>query len=101
ADVDVSYAVAYPNPFPDATTLVYELSPAADHVDVDIYTVAGKRIRHLTDGPGDAAQNQLPWDGKDEKGDSVASGAYLFRLRAVSQTGSVTEKSGRLVKIAN
>lgn len=102
-DVTFGYAFCYPNPFSRATSFVFQLSPAAESVELQIYTVAGRRIRTLAGGPTSPApgsQNQVAWDGRDDSGDEVASGVYLYRARARSVTGAVTVHQGQVVKIA-
>ena len=37
------------------------------------------------DGSREARQYTLRWDGRDDRGQSVASGVYLYRLRAGDQ----------------
>jgi hypothetical protein len=53
------------------------------HVTVRIYDLMGERVRVLQDGDLTAAQwNQLPWDGKNEQGEAVASGLYFVSIQA-------------------
>jgi len=68
-----------PNPFNPATSISFDL-PAKTDVKLTIYNVAGKRVRTLVEkelGPG---PHTVQWDGRDERGRSVASGVYLYRL---------------------
>jgi len=72
---------AFPNPFNPSTTLAFTL-PAAGTVRLDVYDVTGRRVRRLLDGPAAAGRNEVVWDGRDDAGRALASGAYLARLTA-------------------
>ena len=55
---------------------------------IKIYTVAGRLIRTL--GPVFAdpipTQNRIPWDGRDDDGDALANGVYLYKLIVYNDT---------------
>ena len=71
----------YPNPFNDGTTICYSL-PAAAPVRLEIYDLAGRRIRELVDATQPSGYHEIHWDGRDQLGRSAASGTYLCRLRS-------------------
>ena len=76
----------YPNPFNPETWIPYQLAAAAD-VTVRIYAVSGTLIRtlHLGHQPAGIYQERgyaAYWDGKNELGESVASGLYFYTLTA-------------------
>jgi len=56
----------------------------APELSIVIYTVTGQRVRTLSAllRPG---ANRLMWDGRDDRGNSVASGVYVYRLEGVSR----------------
>jgi len=76
----------YPNPFNPETWIPYHLTkPAA--VTVAIYSVDGKLVRTLAIGhqpPGvyQRKSRAAYWDGKNELGETVASGTYFYTLKA-------------------
>lgn len=72
---------AWPNPFNPATTIDYRL-PAAGTASIIIYDVAGRRVRTLVSGFVTAGDHSVSWDGRDDSGHQVASGVYLYQLRA-------------------
>ena len=56
------------------------------HMDVAVYSVAGRLVRMLADdvmpaGPGTSQQTAILWDQRDVDGDPVAAGTYLFKVR--------------------
>ncbi len=70
----------YPNPSVDRTTIAYSL-PRRSLVDVVIYNLLGQKVRKLDANAQSAAATQMiEWDGKDERGSSVAAGLYFVRL---------------------
>ena len=76
----------YPNPFNPETWIPYQLSKAAD-VTVTIYASDGNVVRTLAIGHRDAGtyknrSQAAYWDGKNETGESVASGVYFYTLTA-------------------
>jgi subtilisin family serine protease len=75
----------YPNPFNPRTTIEYGL-PARAHVELAIYNLLGQKVRTLTDQVQKEGSHAARWDGKDDYGDEVASGVYLYRLKAGEAT---------------
>ena len=71
----------FPNPFNATTAIPYALS-REQRVRLEIYDLAGQRIRTLADGSLQGGRHLARWDGLDQKGAPVASGVYLYRLQA-------------------
>ncbi len=76
----------YPNPFNPETWIPYQLSKAAD-VTITIYASDGNLVRTLAIGHRDVGMYKTRsqaayWDGKNEMGESVASGVYFYTLTA-------------------
>ena len=75
----------HPNPFNPETTIRYTLPAAARgmaFVQLSIYSLQGRRIRTLVREFQRAGDHAVIWDGRDETGQPVASGIYLYRLSA-------------------
>ena len=69
-----------PNPFNPSTTVHFTL-PGLMPVSVEIWSVAGERVRVLADKRlFDAGDNRVTWDGRNDRGSLVASGVYFVRL---------------------
>jgi aminopeptidase N len=79
----VSLAPNYPNPFNAGTTVEYSL-PGARDVRLAVFDVTGSLVRTLDEGTREPGWHVVPWDGRDDRGISVASGAYFARLIAGS-----------------
>ena len=71
---------AYPNPFNSTVTIPYGIA-AASHVRLTVYNLAGQSVRSLVDREMTAGQYALRWDGRDDRGRTLASGVYALRLR--------------------
>lgn len=76
----------YPNPFNPETWIPYQLAKPAD-VSIAIYAIDGKLVRaldlgHLSVGIYESKSDAAYWDGKNEIGESVASGLYFYTLTA-------------------
>jgi len=70
---------SYPNPFNPGTNIEF-LLPAATVVHLQIFDVRGRLVASLIDGALAAGRHAVRWDGRDQRGQDVASGAYLVRL---------------------
>ena len=73
-----------PNPFNPSTTIAFEL-PLANQVELAVYALDGRRIATLLSGQMAAGPHQIVWNGRDDHGQQVASGAYFYRLQAGAQ----------------
>ena len=76
----------YPNPFNPETWIPYHLAEPAD-VSVHIYAADGSLVRtlvlgHQAAGIYESRTRAVYWDGKNEVGESVASGVYFYTLTA-------------------
>jgi hypothetical protein len=77
----------YPNPFNPATVISWQLA-VGSHVELVIYNLLGQRIRTLLNSRQSAGSHQVQWNGRDDNGEDVASGIYVFRLEAGEFVGS-------------
>jgi hypothetical protein len=74
----------FPNPFNPATTIRYGL-PSAERVTLKIYNLLGEEVATLVDNEQKAAgYHTAVWDGQNNEGKIVASGVYIYRIRAGS-----------------
>jgi len=71
----------YPNPFNPQTQIAYSL-PEAGRVRLIIYNLLGQTVRTLVDETQAAGRHSVRWDGRDDEGRRLASGVYLYRLKA-------------------
>jgi hypothetical protein len=73
----------YPNPMEESTEFFFELSEAAERVELQIFTLSGRIIRNLSSDNLQFGRNrQFYWDGRDFDGDRVAEGVYIYKITA-------------------
>ena len=73
----------HPNPFNPITTIKYDL-PEESFVELRIFNLLGEEIRTLVVGNESAGFKRVMWDGKDNKGNLVSSGMYIYNFNAKS-----------------
>lgn len=95
----VTEVLNYPNPFSTATRFVFTLtgSEVPDIFTVQIMTITGKVVREITKeelGNLHIGRNitQYAWDGKDEFGDKLGNGVYLYRVITRHNNEAVEKK---------
>jgi len=81
----------FPNPFNPETWIPYYLAEDSP-VTIRIYNAQGELIRKLDLGKQPAGgyltrEKAAYWDGKNDSGESVTSGVYLYELRAGNYRG--------------
>jgi len=72
----------FPNPFNPHTTLSFSVKNTSQPVKLTIYNTRGQKVRQLFHDLPTANYMSLVWDSKDDKGASVSSGIYLYRLES-------------------
>ncbi len=85
----IALSANYPNPFSGATTIDLTLRDA-EPVRVEVFDVAGRRVRAIVVGRLQAGESRLVFDGMDDAAHALPSGVYFYRVHAGSET--VTRK---------
>jgi hypothetical protein len=95
----VTEVLNYPNPFSTSTRFVFTLtgSDIPDVFTIQIMTITGKVVKEITKnelGNLHIGRNitEYTWDGKDEFGDKLANGVYLYRV-ITRHNGEAVEKN--------
>ncbi len=86
----------YPNPFNPTTTIEYALAQTS-WVTLDVYDLLGQKVRSLVNEGQNAGQQAAIWDGRNSKGQAVASGMYIYRLTAVPTAAATFTGFGKMV----
>lgn len=100
-DVELDHVLNYPNPFTTHTMFMYEhnQSCASLETQINIYTVSGrlvKTINQLVPTSGFRVEG-ISWDGKDDFGDQLAKGVYVYQLKVTMPDGKKAQKMEKLV----
>jgi hypothetical protein len=78
----------YPNPFNPSTTIAFDVPETlnqAHSVNLTIYDIRGRCIRTLIDSELESGSHKIHWNGRNNLGESVASGIYLYTLKAADE----------------
>lgn len=78
-----------PNPFNRSTRLAYAI-PRSGRVTLEVFDIAGRRVRTLLAEERAAGSHELEWDGRDARGARVSGGVYFARL--VAESGVVERR---------
>ena len=101
AALALSHVLNYPNPFTTKTNFYFEHNLCCQNLNtqVQIFTVTGKLIKTLTANiyAEGFRSDPIPWDGKDEFGDDIGKGVYIYRVKVRSSSGDMTDKLEKLV----
>ncbi|MCX6149570.1 MAG: T9SS type A sorting domain-containing protein [Ignavibacteriales bacterium] len=87
----------YPNPFNPTTTIKYSL-PKESSVELNIYDMLGRELKTYNVSSQQAGYNEITWDGRNENGESVSSGVYIYKIKFKTRGNyNTVEKSAKLV----
>lgn len=70
----------YPNPFNPTTTIKYDL-PRSGNVEIKIYNITGRLVKTFQKSHQNSGLHEVIWDGKNDYGNKVASGFYIYQAR--------------------
>jgi hypothetical protein len=101
-DITLSNVLNYPNPFVSYTEFWFNHNRPFEMLDVQvqIFTITGKLVKTinqsvLTEG---FLSRDIKWDGRDDFGDKIGKGVYVYKLIVVSTIdGKKSEKHEKLV----
>lgn len=101
AELILDHVLNYPNPFTTHTSFFFEHNHPGENLDVlvQIFTISGKLIKTistsmLTEGN---RSNPIDWDGRDDFGDKIGKGTYIYRLKVRTPEGKSAEKIEKIV----
>lgn len=99
--ISIDHVLNYPNPFTTRTSFMFEHNQPNSLLDVQIqiFTISGKIVKTINTKIFSNGFNAEPieWDGRDDFGDNLAKGVYLYRLRVRNSEGKISEKTEKLV----
>jgi hypothetical protein len=97
----LNHVLNYPNPFTTKTQFWFEHNQPGQNlqVKVQVFTVTGKVVKTIKQTINDAGNRscEVEWDGRDDYGDKLGRGVYLYRLTVITPDGKKKERIERLV----
>ncbi len=78
---DFSLLQNYPNPFNPVTKIPYQISTPY-WIQLRIYNVLGQAVRTLVNAYKKPGSYEVLWDGKNDFGESVSTGIYIYQIQA-------------------
>jgi hypothetical protein len=70
----------YPNPFNANTEINFSLSENSD-ITLEVYNIAGQKIKTLAEGSFEAGPHMVVWNGQNDRNESISSGIYFYNLK--------------------
>ena len=100
-ELELSHVLNYPNPFTTRTNFWFEHNKPGQplQVQLQIMTITGRTVKTFsrtitTEGNRSA---EMQWDGKDEFGEKLGRGVYLYKLRVTAPDKKKKEVIEKLV----
>jgi len=81
----------YPNPFNPTTTIKFNLANDA-YIELNIYNISGQLVKRLVADNLMAGEQEVIWNGDNDRGSKSASGIYLYKIKSGS-----FQTSGKMV----
>jgi len=75
----------YPNPFNPSTTISFS-NPEESNIEIIVYNNKGQKIKTLVNEVLSAGEHTVIWNGTDNRNAAVASGVYLYKMKAGNYT---------------
>lgn len=98
--VEINHLLNYPNPFTTHTDFYFEHNQVHNisEAKIEIFTVTGKLVKSIFEDVNTCAYRSdgISWDGRDEYGDKLARGVYIYRLTVKTIDGKTSEKIEKL-----
>lgn len=101
AKLALTHVLNYPNPFTTHTQFMFEHNkPCEDlRVTVQIYTVSGRIVKNIVQDVhcNGFRTDDVEWDGRDDYGDAIGKGVYVYKLSVRDPDGNTAHKFEKLV----
>ncbi|HIL08328.1 MAG TPA: T9SS type A sorting domain-containing protein, partial [Candidatus Latescibacteria bacterium] len=78
---ELDLAQNFPNPFNSDTSIRFTL-PIGSEIELSLYNLAGQQVSRLLHGWREPGRYTARWDGRTDTGHNLATGVYIYRLRA-------------------
>lgn len=97
----LDHVLNYPNPFTTKTQFFFEHNQCCQllNIQLQVFTISGKLVKNINKFVQAEGYRSDPieWDGRDDFGDKIARGVYIYRLKVKTSQGVTAEKYEKLV----
>jgi|TARA_B110000914_G_C15492472_1_gene461407 hypothetical protein len=100
-ELSINHVLNYPNPFTTRTQFFFEHNQSCEflEVQVQVFTISGKLVKTIntpvkTQG---FRVDAIEWDGRDDYGDRIGRGTYIYKVKVTDDEGNKVEKYEKLV----
>lgn len=101
AELALKQVLNYPNPFTTLTKFTFEHNQACAplKVTIQIYTITGKIVKTIQQYAycEGYRPSGIAWDGRDDFGDKIGKGVYIYKLSIQNNENKKAEKTEKLV----
>ncbi len=91
----------YPNPFTTKTNIHFDHNKSGQELNIaiNIFSISGRVVKTLYAKIPNASSHidEIEWDGKDEYGQTLAKGVYLYKIKVKSEDGKSDEEFQKMV----
>lgn len=99
--IELRHVLNYPNPFTTSTAFFFEHNQYCSPLSarIQIFTISGKLVRTINREVLNECyrSDAIEWDGKDDYGDQLAKGVYVYKLTVRNQDNEQAEKIEKCV----
>lgn len=97
----LDHVLNYPNPFTTSTGFYFEHNQSSSDLNIliQILTISGRIIKTIesTKPASEERIGPIEWDGKDDYGDPIGKGVYIYNITVENSIGDKTNKLQKLV----
>ncbi|MGB0933895.1 MAG: type IX secretion system sortase PorU [Lishizhenia sp.] len=99
-NIVLDHVLNYPNPFTTKTDFYFEHNQVCNRLktQIEIFTVTGRLIRTINEEVKTSGfrSEGITWDGRDEFGDQLAKGVYVYKITVENEFGDSSSKIEKL-----
>jgi hypothetical protein len=100
-EISLDHVLNYPNPFTTKTQFFFEHNQVCETLEsqIQIFTVSGKLVKTINQSVRTAGfrTEGIDWDGRDDFGDQIGKGVYIYKISVRNPEGEIAEKVEKLV----
>ena len=97
----IEHVLNYPNPFTTNTDFYFDHNALGQQLEirVQIFTISGKLVKTIdyTDQSESYRAGPINWDGRDDYGDRIGKGTYIYKIKVTNAFDQTVEKYEKIV----